>query len=377
MTPKARMLAAYRGEPLDRVPVAPEFWYYVPARLLGLDMIEFGRVPHWQALQETFRHYDCDGWGIVGPAWPPGPFKGESARTDLPDGRFEMRHVTHTSAGDFVSRSLHDPAEPAWQLERPIKDFAAHMPVWEQMTLRDPAACDWSPAQKALDAVGDDYLLEVMTGVLFTDWIGGPREGAFEQMIVDLIERADYLLGLRERFIEHQCALIEAAFANTTAEAVFIGCSWSCVSLLGARLWRQWDKPVLAALVDSAHRSGGLLHLHSHGKCAELVPDFVECGVDCVCPFERPPGGDVDGSNMAAVKDLTRGRLCLNGNVHTVETLIRGTPADVQREVREIIDLWADDGRLIVGTGDQVGFETPDDNIFAMIETARACGRTD
>ena len=30
-TPRARMLAAYRGEKLDRVAVAPEFWYYLPA----------------------------------------------------------------------------------------------------------------------------------------------------------------------------------------------------------------------------------------------------------------------------------------------------------------------------------------------------------
>ena len=28
------MLAAYRGELPDTVPVAPEFWYYLPARLL-------------------------------------------------------------------------------------------------------------------------------------------------------------------------------------------------------------------------------------------------------------------------------------------------------------------------------------------------------
>ena len=72
-TPKARMLAAYRGRKLDRVAVAPEFWYYLPARLLGLDMIEFSRVPFWQALQQTFRHYDCEGWGLTGPAGPPGP----------------------------------------------------------------------------------------------------------------------------------------------------------------------------------------------------------------------------------------------------------------------------------------------------------------
>ena len=60
-TPRQRMLAAYEGRFSDTVPVAPEFWYYIPARLLGLSMIEFEQeIPHWQALHDTFRHYRCE-----------------------------------------------------------------------------------------------------------------------------------------------------------------------------------------------------------------------------------------------------------------------------------------------------------------------------
>ena len=63
----------------------------------------------------------------------------------------------------------------------------------------------------------------------------------------------------------------------------------------------------------------------------------------------------------------------MNGNVHTVETLIRGKPADARREVREILAAFAGNPRVIVGTGDQVGGETPEENLYAMIdEAARA-----
>jgi len=58
----------------------------------------------------------------------------------------------------------------------------------------------------------------------------------------------------------------------------------------------------------------------------------------------------------------------MNGNVHTVETLIRGTPADVRREVREIREAFCGNPRVIIGTGDQVGRETPEENLIAMIE---------
>lgn len=373
ITPRARMLAAYRGEKLDRPPVAPEFWYYIPARVLGMDMIQIHeQIPHWRALQETFRHYRCEGWGVVGPSAPPSPFSSHTERSERPDGQIDVRTITSTPAGDLVSRRRMDPRDPPWTLERPIKDFERHWPVYEQTVLPDPDGYDWAPVQEALEEVGEDYLLEVFVSNPFTDFVGGPREGDFSRMVLDLMEHEDYLRGLRERFVEQRCRLIEDALTRTSAESVFVGCSWSCASLIGPRLWREWDRPVLRRFTDTAHASGGLIHVHCHGDCAELIPDFAEIGVDCLCPLERPPGGDVTPENMPRIKEQTRGRVTLNGNVHTVETLIRGTPGEVEAEVRQIIDLWGGDGRLIVGTGDQVGGETPEENIQAMIETARS-----
>ena len=104
-----------------------------------------------------------------------------------------------------------------------------------------------------------------------------------------------------------------------------------------------------------------------------VVEELVALGCDCICPFERPPGGDV--TDLPKVRRLLDGRTAFNGNVHTVETLIRGTPADVRREVLEILEAFGDSPRLIVGTGDQVGVETPDENIYAMIEAVRSAER--
>jgi len=85
---------------------------------------------------------------------------------------------------------------------------------------------------------------------------------------------------------------------------------------------------------------------------------------------ERPPGGDI--ANVAEVREALADRVTMNGNVHTVETLIRGTPADVRREVEDIFGNWCPDlRRLILGTGDQVGRETPDENIAAIASIAR------
>ncbi len=57
----------------------------------------------------------------------------------------------------------------------------------------------------------------------------------------------------------------------------------------------------------------------------------------------------------------------MNGNIHTVETLIRGGVDDVRREVREVLKAFEGNPCIIVGSGDEVGRETPQENLLEMI----------
>lgn len=375
MTPKQRMLAAYRGELADVIPVAPEFWYYIPAKVLGVDMVTFEReVPLWQGLQETFRHYGTEGWGCVSPSIPTPDVTVEHEWVDLGEGQYELRQVHHTPAGSLTSRQRYDRQEPSWSVERPIKVFERDWPAYRHCCFGLPEEADWSSIQRALDAVGEDYLLEVTVGAQFFDFIATPREGGLPQALYDLLEHESFFAALHEEYIEYVRRVTRAACEHTTADAVFIGCCWSCLSLLNPEIWRRWDEPVIEAVAAEAHAHGRVVHLHLHGRCREILKDLSECGVDCVCPFERPPGGDIE--DIAQVRDVLGDRVTFNGNVSTVETLIRGGPEDVWREVEEIIESWRPDRRrLIVGTGDQVGRETPEDNLAAMIEAGRKLGR--
>lgn len=373
-SPRARMVAAYQGVFPDRVPLAPEFWYYVPARLLGTTMIEFERdVPHWQALQHTFRHYGTEGWGAVGPAAQHGSSTHRTTERWIGSDRLEVSQALTIGGRTLTARRMMDTQEPSWSLEGFVKDFERDWPAYADWSLVPPKQLDWQPVQAALDAVGDDYLLEVFIGTPFIDFAGGPRDGGFEQVIVDLWEHEAFLTALQERYIEHVVAKIEAAFRHTSAESIFIGSGWSSLSLLSPQLWRRWEKPVLEAAVAAAHAQGGLVHHHFHGRCMGVLPELASLGLDCICPFERPPGGDV--VDLVRVRAALTPDTTFNGNVHTVETLIHGTPADVEREVVEILEAFSGSPRLIVGTGDQVGRETPDENIAAMVAAVHGCGR--
>jgi uroporphyrinogen decarboxylase len=375
MTPKQRMLAAYRGVPADTVPVAPEFWYYIPARVLGTDMVTFEReVPLWQGLWRSFTHYRCEGWGIVSPRVTHPDVRTEEKWVELGEGRFESRRSIGTPFGALATRTQYHRDDPSWAVEREIKDFSRDWPAYRAATLGVVEQADWSDVERAIAAVGDDCLLEVSLGLPFLDYIAHGREGGLAQAIFDLLEHRKELQELHEVYLDYMRRLTRAAVVRAQVEVVFVGCSWSCVSLVGPSLWRTWDKPVIEAVAQEAHAAGKLLHIHFHGRCMDVLPDLLECGADCICPFERPPGGDV--TDLGEVRRILADRVTVNGNIHTVETLIRGTPADVRREVEGIFSQWGPDvRRLILGTGDQVGRETPDENLYAMIEAGRRWGR--
>ena len=368
------MLAAYEGRWSDCIPVAPEFWYYIPARVLDIPMVTLElEVPHWQALQTTFKHYGCEGWGIVGPELPD-DYGGvrKTVTREVDHGQYEVTTTVTSGGRKLTSTRILSKREPSWITQRFIKDFVADWPIYEQMTLVPPEFLDWSSVQKALDTVGDDYLLEVFVGFPFIDFAGEPRQGGLEQVILDVFDHEPEMRALHQRYIAYMRRLVEAVFLNTTARSIFIASSWSRMSLLSPQIWLQWEKPVLQAAVETAHAFGGLVHHHFHGRCLKILPDLAALGLDCICPFERPPGGDI--VDLAQVRQQLNNRTTFNGNVHTVDTLIRGSTDDVRREVTEILQAFQGSHRLIVGTGDQVGAETPEDNIHAMIDTVRNWG---
>jgi hypothetical protein len=376
LTPKQRMLNAYRGCFNDRPAVAPELWYYYPAKLLGVDMITFEReVPFHRALKTAFEHFGCEGWGI---ATVPIPNECVSARSDdrwVDEDTLEVRRTVETPHGALTAASRYRRDEPSWTVERPIKDLERDLPAWEVAAFAgEPATADLGPLRRAWEEVGRSYLLEAFCGNPFFDFYAGAREGGFEAAILDFAnsDLSARLAAYQQRYTERLVRLTRTICRGTPVESLFVGCSWSCNSLLGPRLWRQWDKPVLKAVCDEAHRHGRLVHAHVHGRCMETVADLAEIGLDGVCPFERPPGGDVAGAGgLRKVRRLLAGRTTMNGNVHTVRTLIRGSPLDARREVRQIVTAFAGEPRLIVGTGDQVGRETPEENLHAMIDEAR------
>jgi hypothetical protein len=370
-TPKQRLLNAYRGIRSDRPPVAPEFWYYWPARLLGVSMVEFEReVPFWKALQTTFTTYETEGWGAAFPRVRHTNAKTRTRFKKISATEYRETTTTHFHHQDWVTIKRYSLSEPSW-VEKRIANSPSDLQTCVDFQLSPEKEFDFSEINAAHNAVGEDYLLEFWLGVPFFDFIAD-LYGFENSVYYFLNEEESHLRTLLQQYTDYQLNFIRQSVHQTPFESFVVGCSYSCNSLLGPTLWRKWDKPFLKAVADELHSHGKCMHIHFHGKSLKTLKDFVEIGIDCVCPFERPPGGDISGlTGLQAVRAVLADQVTMNGNVHTVETLIRGHPEDVRREVQEIKTAFDGSSRWIIGTGDQVGVETPEENIWAMIEEAK------
>ena len=80
---------------------------------------------------------------------------------------------------------------------------------------------------------------------------------------------------------------------------------------------------------------------------------------------------------LADLKKRFGNRIVLKGNLHTTEVMLRGTVDEVKAACRKAIDDAARGGGFILSTGDQCGRDTPDENLHAMVKTARTYGRYD
>ncbi|WP_280990967.1 uroporphyrinogen decarboxylase family protein [Leadbettera azotonutricia] len=74
-------------------------------------------------------------------------------------------------------------------------------------------------------------------------------------------------------------------------------------------------------------------------------------------------------------KRLYGKKLSLMGNLQTTQVMLKGSPADVERAAKKAIDDAGADGGFLLSTGDQCGRDTPEANIFKLVETAKIYGK--
>ena len=125
-----------------------------------------------------------------------------------------------------------------------------------------------------------------------------------------------------------------------------------------SRLWKRAKE--LAPHVN--------IHLHSCGGIEPLLDDLIDAGLESSNPVQITSVG-MDPKHL---KDAYGERFTFwGGGCDTREMLPRGTPAEIERHVRDLLRIWRPGGGYVFQQVHNVLADVPPANILAMLKEAR------
>ncbi len=369
---RERLLRAMRGQDLDRIPNAPRIWSWLIEYLGGQGVAEYlglaDEMPYDPAV-------------VVGGAVPrliyadgdyrrAGDVSVSVTRERGPDFQVVTRQIS-TPAGDLRDRykvgdpgTVYGTGSNPHRIEHLVKERADLRRL--RYLLPEPEAADFAHTAREQEQAGDRALVELSpTWGVDHDFVDSI--GIDNCMVLFYDDREFFEEALRLLHEYHLRALHHACHSG--AEVIFgswynfsLGAGWS------PTIYREAFLPLIRECIDLVHDHGLLYHLYDDGKCAAVLTDWEDAGVDCVETLAPPPMGDVD---LAEAKRRVGGRICLKGNVDLYNVILRMRPDEIREVVRQTLQAGAPGGRFVLSTSDSIRNGTPVENVRAYMAAAR------
>ncbi|MEJ5197395.1 MAG: uroporphyrinogen decarboxylase family protein [Anaerolineae bacterium] len=277
----------------------------------------------------------------------------------FPDGSWE---------GIWGERYNNVPYEHGTYPEAVYLPYAGITDVSELNRLRFPSAdwLDYSTLKEQCEAKAD-YAI-VYGGAGMPDFMNGiARCRGVEQVLLDVGNRDPVFLKLMEKrheyFIESSERALKAAEGRIDILALGEDYGSQRGLLISPRTFDRLFRPYMQEYIDLAHKYGAVAMLHSCGSVRDLIPRFIDMGLDILDVVQ------VDAAGMD-IRDLHRefyGKIAFCGSMSVQSTLPFGTPDDVRREVALRQELFRDGG-MIIGPTHAIQPLTPVDNVIVMYQ---------
>jgi hypothetical protein len=379
-----RLTAAFRREPVDRVPVVawlglPLIRRMTPSSLTMLDLFDLwveDPVSSIVKLQEnlgldpilcthSFFLGTVQRWGEKCMPWPADalenwrvveePLRAESSR------RYFRRTIA-TPAGQFTYTFCIE-NHSCWQLDYLLKKPDDIQLVQYQP---DPARADLSRLRSMIDKVGHRaFFTHSVSGI----WHEAAKLRNITTLMLDVHDRPEWVRSLLEQIARYKVREMQA-LATIGVHSVLYNETSLGVGM-SPTMYREFILPLDRQVVRAARQAGLLVSYHNCGRSTKILELMADTGTDALETL-TPPGLSGD-TNLADAKHRVGARVCLFGGF-SERVLVEDDPSKVQDEVKRCIDAAADGGGYILRTAGQVLDARPG-SIDAMVKTACEYGR--
>lgn len=355
MQPRARFLAALRGEPTDRVPIFD--WTHNHA----LYIHALGQAPH--DFDSALAARLTRTLGLDATWAPDGGFLG------LPSEQWRWLDATH-----YVDEwgTGYQVGDGSWPLAFPMTPSIRTMQEWKALALPDPAAA-WRSrlVAEALTEARRDPTNEIavvagIRGPFSSGWMLMGLE-AMAYALADQSELLEEMFGVTADF--WTAAGLRLIALGADAIVIHDDQGMNTGTFFAPVRFRRFVLPHLRRQIETLAATGTPVILHSCGNINAILSDLVTTGISGLNNLQR--GAHMD---LAAVKVAYGDRLCLIGNVDATGVMVNGTPADVEDAVVECLRVAASGGRYILATDHSLHAGVPVENALAFIAAGKKHG---
>lgn len=380
MTPKERVLAAIHHEEPDRVPV-----------ILGVSNATGIKTTPYRQLKtllgvESEDHYLYD--------WP-------ELDTVAPDETImERLHVDVRAVLDRepeyirtrnASRAPHANYIDSWGAEHgeiePGVWFPSIHPLAAATTLDalekfpwpdmdDPTRVAHAKKQAQALAEANQYAL------MGTPWLLFPLERAYalqgmDTFLLNLAMVPDFARALLVKNAE-MCKRLMGNFLQEVGEyidIIKIGDDLGTQEglMISPKMYREIIKPIHADFISFIKgRTSAKVLFHTDGDVFPLIDDFIEIGVDILNPIQTSAGKMAD---LDQLKKRFGKRIAFCGAIDTHNILPKGTPQQINQEVKRVIEKLAPGGGYLLSSVHTIMNDVPAENILAMVDAVQQYGQ--
>jgi uroporphyrinogen decarboxylase len=131
--------------------------------------------------------------------------------------------------------------------------------------------------------------------------------------------------------------------------------------------FREFFKKPTLQLIELGKRHDLKIMLHCDGNIRQLIPEFIEMGIDILNPIQNVgPGMDPADLKREFGKDI-----CFHGGIDTQQVLPCLSPEEIAQEVRRKIETLGKGGGYILSPTHMVQMDVPVENLLKMYEVPR------
>jgi len=266
--------------------------------------------------------------------------------------------------GQTVKILKNDPQKMPMYLDHPVKDRE----TWKEYKKRlDPNTPDRWPAdwEKYVERVNSrDYPVALEVGSLFgflREWMG------LEKLLYTFYDDPGLIEDMMDTMVYLELEVIKRATKDIKVDqaSFWEDMCYKSGPLISPAMFRKFMMPRYRQITDLLHKNGiDIILVDSDGNVNELIPLWLECGINYMWPLEVAAGNDAVALRKEYVTDLI-----MAGNIDK-RALIKGKEA-IREEVMSKVPFLLEMGGYFPTIDHLVPPDVTFDNYCYYIDTLR------